>query len=303
MNITVLPVKNKRYVNDQLAQAIEKLKAHVEKHYQYKCSFKTFSIEPTKNEKILMGLLLKNNPLHIVDRVIYPIVVFGKVIGVFEVKTRMLRQKALKIKDLVDLYVHKGLLNGELNSMEQNQAQQQASNVISLANYRKASEQDNNTLNSEFKIDSSQNFNRPCLVKAVSSDDGFKFAHEIHLLSNRYAFLYFADLYKEDLTLNDLISLGPITLYISDLMSLNNYDLALVQQLIEHSKDKKDIPQIIANVGVSANDLSTRVPHLYNSLKNSNFLYIEMSRQFSEIGSSMLVEPFHDHTKGPYFTL
>lgn len=301
MNITVLPVKNKRYVNDQLAQAIEKLKAHVEKHFQYKCSFKTFSVEPTKNEKILMGLLLKNNPLHIVDRVIYPIVVFGKVVGVFEVRARMLRQKALQIKDLVDLYVHKGLLNNELNSMEQNQAQQQASNVVSLANYKKKSA--DTSINSKLDIDSSQNFNRPCVVKAVSSDDGFKFAHEIHLLSNRYAFLYYADLYKEDLTLNDLLSLGPITLYISDLMSLNNYDLALIQQLIEHSKQKKDIPQVIASVGVSAQDLSTRIPQLYKSLNDSNYLYIEMSRQFSEIGSSALVEPFHNLTKGPFFTL
>lgn len=300
MNIRVLPVKNKRHINDQLSAAVEKLKSHIDKHFQYKCSFKTFSVVPTKNEKILMGLLLKNNPLHIVDRVIYPVVVYGQVIGVFEVKERILRSKALKIKDLVDLYIHRALLNNELNRLEQNQMQQQSSNVISINQYRQKNKP---TIKPLKTIDSSQSLNRPCLVNAFSNDDGFKFAHEIHLLSNRYAFLYYADLYKEDLTLSDLLSLGPITLFVSDLMKLNNYDLALIQQLIDHSKKQKNIPQVILGVTVSAQDLSLRVPKFYKTLEASNFLYIEMSRDFSQISSSSIVEPFHDMTKGPFFTL
>lgn len=76
-----------------------------------------------------------------------------------------------------------------------------------------------------------------------------RLAFEIHEVSQRWAFLKYTDIQEQVRTVQDLISLGSLTLLVEDILTLNPEHQQIIEQFLEN-KEKSEKPLIV--IGTSS---------------------------------------------------
>jgi hypothetical protein len=84
-----------------------------------------------------------------------------------------------------------------------------------------------------------------------------RIAHEIHDVSKRWAFLNFSDVAAEIKTVEDIRTLGSLTLWIEDILNLNPEQQALIHQFVSDSSPA-DEPLLVIGSSSSLESLEER---------------------------------------------
>lgn len=132
-----------------------------------------------------------------------------------------------------------------------------------------------------------------CLIESLHVSEAHKMAMELHSQSSRFAFVNYPDLNEsERRRLSSLLSLGPIHLFIPNLLQLSQVEQDALLQLI--SQPHEDRPLIMACSPLPYADLRN-VPLLNLQLVQSlSRAYIKLTRPFREYRDQGLIHYFLD---------
>lgn len=132
-----------------------------------------------------------------------------------------------------------------------------------------------------------------CLIESKISDDIHKMAAELHESSQRLAFVELFSLESSvRQSLSKLIALGPITIFVPNILQLTSLEMEIFRHLI--SQEDEHRPLLMVGSEVPYADLRA------NPLVDLEFLtllaraYIKMTRPFSEYKDQGLIHYFLD---------
>ena len=264
----------------------------VKKLFDAELKYKSFPIKGVTNQTILITLLKKNNPLILIDKAVFPVYLNGLIIGIAEVKSvkQLNKSQLSKLKDLVGLLCLEeqesdklGVLKRIENQFALTSANQSDnSNVLMLSKYRTPER----TIPPKFNFiseNSSPILDFSSIITARSYDDILKLAHELHYYSKRYAFLRFDDLDIEHNKIDELSSIGPVSLFIPEIKELTQPQLQIVKYLLTQH-ESPDTPKVIIG---TVDDRATFIQNLGMQIFN-DIAYFNMENSFEDYKESGL---------------
>lgn len=132
-----------------------------------------------------------------------------------------------------------------------------------------------------------------CLIEAKDQDEIRKMAMEIHSQSSRVAFVDFYDLdVRIRQSLSQLISLGPITLYVADILKLSLYEQEILRHLMNHPPLQRPLLMVGSVIPYSELRVQPEIDEEFLTLLAR--AYIKLTRPFSEYKEQGLIHYFLD---------
>lgn len=132
-----------------------------------------------------------------------------------------------------------------------------------------------------------------CLIEGGTTAEIHKMAMEIHSRSNRTAFLEFANLdSNQRQSISQLMSLGPLTLFVPNVMELNTFEQEIFRHLIAQDVSQRPLLMIGCPMPYSELIIQKGLDEQFLSLIGRS--YIKLTRPFSEYKEQGLIHYFLD---------
>lgn len=287
--------------NHLLNPTIERLKRVFHNQHKADFSFVSRSELDLSSNTGLREELLKGKPLFCGDDVLMPIFLRGSLAGAGKLTraASLLEDQLRYLHQVMRMMIESSLMNiDRLDTLELlenhlKSIETKKTNVVRIKDYQETGYEVENKFR---KLTAALNF--PCLIESVRPEDIFKMSLEIHEFSCRYAFIPLSDLAKDVFeTPEKMKSLGPVSIFIEDIMSV---DLGLQKKFIQFLDSKRDrlSPQFI--VGTTAPYSELKKSPLISSefLSKITIGYLYMSEPFNVYKSENIVEFFFDSLTG-----
>ena len=311
MNISVLRPHNPMAANPIFKSAYDKFKLYVEKHYNLKMNYKPFSQKQTSSDKVLQSLLVKNDYLSFVNKALFPVLLHDTVIGAIELlsENRINVTDLKKISSVKDIIFPCDMLSQTSNVIKIPQPSRKELTLMGVSFFNKNDiyemyESRTNTksvddddffisFNNNISNDPNRKLNDydfSCFINSESQEDNFRIAHELHLNSQRYAFLSLSDIHIADRTVEGLNSLGSISIYISDLNKLSDLEIKVIDEILQQPVACGS-PQFYFGLSYSTsyNQLSFAVQQMLN---RHRVVHIFMPAELKNVGLLHVLEKY-----------
>jgi hypothetical protein len=132
-----------------------------------------------------------------------------------------------------------------------------------------------------------------CLIESPELAEIHKMAFELHTQSRRYAFFKYHDLDRASrLNLSELLQLGAVTIYVSNIVDLSSQEQEVLRQLI--AQDSKERPLLMVGARMPYSDLRSDPAIHLEFLALLSRAYIKLTRPFSEYKQNGLIHYFLD---------
>jgi hypothetical protein len=281
------------------ALAYEQLHRLAKEYYGLRLRLRVFPPQPDPTDRVTIGLLVKNRPLRLMDRALFPILIGPEVVAALEIVgiDRCASETFDRLRQTIDLVVATRVSSeSELEAMQAVEARllreeaAETGNVFFLSDYRVRSVAVEPPGPSRVGRIA---FNIPCLIRSASPEDIHRMAVEIHHLSQRYAFLFLSDLDPERLTPRSLLDLGPLNIFVPELRAIDKG----VERVLEHYlllHRQKTSPQIIAGTTLSRQSPLSAQALSPNLLRLLSVVELDLKEPFEHYKSAGIVNFFYD---------
>lgn len=134
---------------------------------------------------------------------------------------------------------------------------------------------------------------RDCLMEGPNVDDLHKMATEIHEQGRRIAFINYSTLeIHQRQSISQLLGLGPITLYVPNILQLSLYEQEILRHVILQETAQR--PLLMVGSPLSYSDLRGDERVDVNLLALLAKTYVKLTRPFSEYRDQGLIHYFLD---------